>query len=172
MKSTKINRRLGLSACAILLASLSVAAFSTDKSERVSEVEKSLSVFDSATVADIERVASDRTWSSTAEEIDSKTNAAAGWNICQEAMPAYFSQPGAPISISAALRDAIKTLTPEVQTRLTDWVDLVFGPVSDGVTSDELNLYLNNDRCGFVQADFDGQRLSIAEIFSSRTVAK
>ena len=166
------NRRLGLSVCTILLASLSVGAFSTNESQRDNEVKTSLSVFDSATVADIERVSSDTTWDSTVEEIDSKTTAAAGWNVCQEAMPAYFRRPGAPTSISPGLHNTIKTLTPTVQTQLAGWIDLVFGPVADGVSPDEVKLYVNYDRCGFVRADSDGQRMSIAEIFSSRMVAQ
>jgi len=172
MNSKKTNRRLALSSCVILLASLSVAAFNTDKSERANEVETRLNVFDHATVADVEQVATDRSWSSTAEEIDSKSNAVAGWSICQEAIPAYFSQPDAPTTISPKLHEAIKTLTPEVQTRLADWIDLVFGPVDDGVTPDEVSLYVNNDRCGFVKANFKGNRTSIAEIFSHQSASQ
>lgn len=166
MYSKKLNRQLALSTFAIVLASLSVAAFSSSESARVDEVKSSLNVFDPATVAEVTQVASDRSWSSTTEEIDSKSNAVAGWSICQEAIPAYFSRPNAPTSISPALRSAIKTLSPEVQVRLANWVDLVFGPVVDGVTPDEVTLYINNDRCGFVKANFKGGRKSIAEIFS------
>lgn len=171
-EATKTNRLIATTAALIIATALVVSAFSSDSSERALEVSRSLSVFDRQTVADIEQIAQDQTWETTADEVVSKTQAAAGWNICQEAIPAYLRRPGAATDISFTLRKTIKTLTPEVQTNLSNWIELVFGPIKDGVTSPDVALYINNDRCGFVKTTFNGEHMKIAEIFTTQMVAQ